>query len=316
MNSPYKQAIVVILGPTGVGKTDLSILISKEIPVEIISADSRQIYKLLDIGTAKPSPQILNEIPHHFINYLDLDQYYSAGQFGKEARSKIMQIFARGRIPLIVGGSGLYIRALLKGFFNGNVVNLEIRQSLQKRLEEEGSKALYKELLELDRESASKIHPNNSKRVLRALEVCLVTGKKFSNLQKKKSSPIPYRILKFGINKSRNKLYQDINSRVDLMFQNGLVSEVTRIIELGYDINLNSINTVGYKEVIRLLNGEIDQNKCIEQVKQNSRRYAKRQLTWFRTEKNIQWYIIENSEDLKMVASDIVNAISNFKILK
>ncbi len=316
MNSPYKQAIVVILGPTGVGKTDLSILISKEIPVEIISADSRQIYKLLDIGTAKPSPQILNEIPHHFINYLDLDQYYSAGQFGKEARSKIMQIFARGRIPLIVGGSGLYIRALLKGFFDGNVVNLEIRQSLQKRLEEEGSKALYKELLELDRESASKIHPNNSKRVLRALEVCLVTGKKFSNLQKKKSSPIPYRILKFGINKSRNKLYQDINSRVDLMFQNGLVSEVTRIIELGYDINLNSINTVGYKEVIRLLNGEIDQNKCIEQVKQNSRRYAKRQLTWFRTEKNIQWYIIENSEDLKMVASDIVNAISNFKILK
>lgn len=316
MNPPNKQAIAVILGPTGVGKTDLSILISKEIPVEIISADSRQIYKLLDIGTAKPSPHILNEIPHHFINYLDLDQYYSAGQFGKEARKKIMQIFTRGRIPLIVGGSGLYIRALLKGFFEGNIVNLEIRQSLQKRLEEEGSKALYKELMELDRESASKIHPNNSKRVLRALEVCLVSGKKFSSLWKKKSPPMPYRILKFGINKSRNKLYQDINSRVDLMFQNGLVSEVTRILDLGYDINLNSINTVGYKEVIRFLKGEIDQNTCIEQVKQNSRRYAKRQLTWFRAEKDIQWYIIENSEDLKMVASDIVNAISNFTILK
>lgn len=316
MNPPNKQAIAVILGPTGVGKTDLSILISKEIPVEIISADSRQIYKLLDIGTAKPSPHILNEIPHHFINYLDLDQYYSAGQFGKEARKKIMQIFTRGRIPLIVGGSGLYIRALLKGFFEGNIVNLEIRQSLQKRLEEEGSKALYKELMELDRESASKIHPNNSKRVLRALEVCLVSGKKFSSLRKKKPPPMPYRILKFGINKSRNKLYQDINSRVDLMFQNGLVSEVTRILDLGYDINLNSINTVGYKEVIRFLKGEIDQNTCIEQVKQNSRRYAKRQLTWFRAEKDIQWYIIENSEDLKMVASDIVNAISNFTILK
>lgn len=316
MNPPYKQAIAVILGPTGVGKTDLSILISKKIPVEIISADSRQIYKLLDIGTAKPSPQILNEIPHHFINYLDLDQYYSAGQFGKEARKKIMQIFARGRIPLIVGGSGLYIRALLKGFFEGNVINHEIRQSLKKRLEEKGLKALYKELMELDRESASKIHPHNSKRVLRALEVCLVTGKKFSSLQKKKTSPIPYRILKFGINKSRNKLYQDINSRVDLMFQNGLVSEVTRILELGYDINLNSINTVGYKEVIRFLKGEIDQNTCIEQVKQNSRRYAKRQLTWFRAEKDIQWYVIENSEDLIIVASDIVKAISNFTILK
>jgi tRNA dimethylallyltransferase len=299
---------IVLVGPTGAGKTELSILIASEIPVEIVSADSRQIYKYMDIGTAKPSNQILSEIRHHFINILEPDQNYSAGQFGLQARAVIDEIFQGNRTPLIVGGSGLYIKALLNGFFEGDIRDEKIRNSLEKRLAREGSQTLYEELIKLDRAAAMKIHPNNSQRIIRALEVCLAANEKFSDLQRKKLPKVNFRTLKFGINKPRAQLYEDINRRVDQMFNNGLVEEVKGLLGKGYKKSLNSLNSVGYKEVIDYLEGSIDFETCVDLVKQNSRRYAKRQLTWFRADHGIKWFSIYDRTDLPKVAKQISQA--------
>jgi tRNA dimethylallyltransferase len=299
---------IVLVGPTGAGKTELSILIASEIPVEIVSADSRQIYKYMDIGTAKPSNQILSEIRHHFINILEPDQNYSAGQFGLQARAVIDEIFQGNRTPLIVGGSGLYIKALLNGFFEGDVRDEKIRKSLEKRLVREGSQSLYEELVKLDQAAAMKIHPNNSQRIIRALEVCLAANEKFSDLQRKKLPKLNFRVLKFGINKPRAQLYDDINRRVDQMFSDGLVEEVSGLLDRGYKKSLNSLNSVGYKEVIDYLEGSIDFETCVDLVKQNSRRYAKRQLTWFRADHGIKWFSIPDKIDLPKVAKQISQA--------
>ncbi len=306
MSLPENQVVIVVCGPTGVGKTDLSYRIARKIPVEIISADSRQIYKYLDIGTAKPPKEILSQIPHHFIDILYPDQHYSAGQFGSESRKILREIFDRGKMPLVVGGSGLYIRAMIEGFFNGNEYNSEVRESLQQRLKKEGLESLYRELLKIDKKSASKIHPNNSVRILRALEVYLSTGKPLSELQAEKLPPLPFPVVKFGIHKDRRILYQDINTRVDQMFKRGLLAEVKNILQLGYNKNLNSLKTVGYKEVIEYIDGEIDFNVCVQQVKQNSRRYAKRQLTWFRNDKDVKWFEINDESDMKKILSQIL----------
>jgi tRNA dimethylallyltransferase len=297
---------IFLVGPTAVGKTDLSLCLSQKLPVEIVSADSRQIYQYLDIGTAKPSKDILRRLPHHFVSLLKPDEYYSAGQFGVDSRKVIDQIFSRGKLPLVVGGSGLYLKALLEGFFIGNQINLKIRQSLQHRLLREGSKALYQDLLRVDQKSADKIHPHNSSRILRALEIYLATGESLSDLQKTTIPAPDFIPLKFGIVKERVLLYHDIEQRVDGMFQQGLLKEVANILDMGYEKNLNSLNTVGYKEVIQFLNGEIDYDNCVRLIKLNSRHYAKRQLTWFRSDKDIEWHQIEDKGDLAVVADAMI----------
>lgn len=302
--------VILIVGPTGVGKTYLSTLISKELSVEIISADSRQVYKYLDIGTAKPAKENLRQIPHHFISMLEPDQNYSAGQFGSEAQNVIKQILLRNNVPLVVGGSGLYIKALVEGLSVGEIRDEEVRDSLEKRLEREGSQALYEELFKMDEAAAIKIHPNNSKRIIRAIEVCLITGSKFSELNKKRVQKATFPVLKFGLNKMRSKLYEDINARVDNMFREGLVSEVASILEMGFNKNLNSLNSVGYKEVIEYLDGKIDFDTCIEKVKQNSRRYAKRQITWFKSDMKIRWFNVNDHNDYKIVSKEIIGVYS------
>ena len=300
------KVAIVLVGPTGVGKTALSVQLADEIPVEIISADSRQIYKYLNIGTAKPSDEILARIPHHFIDMLEPDENYSAGQFGLQAREVIEQIFQREKIPLIVGGSGLYLKALLDGFFEGDVRDERIRNSLERRLEEEGSEPLYNDLVKLDKAAASKIHPNNSQRIIRALEVCLTADAKFSDLQKKKLPDPDFTVLKFGINKPRSQLYADIDRRVDQMFENGLLAEVVGILERGFEKNLNSLNSVGYKEVIDYLEGNLDFETCVKLIKQNSRRYAKRQLTWFRADDEIRWFMLDYKMGFREISRQII----------
>jgi tRNA dimethylallyltransferase len=300
------KVAIVLVGPTGVGKTALSVQLADEIPVEIISADSRQIYKYLNIGTAKPSDDILSKIPHHFINMLEPDENYSAGQFGLQARVVIDEIFRRERIPLIVGGSGLYLKALLDGFFEGDVRDERIRNSLERRLEEEGSEPLYNDLVKLDKTAAAKIHPNNGQRIIRALEVCLTADAKFSDLQKKKLPDPDFTVLKFGINKPRSQLYADIDRRVDQMFENGLLAEVVGILERGFEKNLNSLNSVGYKEVIDYLEGNLDFETCVKLIKQNSRRYAKRQLTWFRADDEIRWFMLDDKMGFREISRQII----------
>ena len=300
------KVAIVLVGPTGVGKTALSVQLADEIPVEIISADSRQIYKYLNIGTAKPSDDILSKIPHHFIDMLEPDENFSAGQFGLQAREVIEQIFQREKIPLIVGGSGLYLKALLDGFFEGDVRDERIRNSLERRLEEEGSEPLYNDLVKLDKTAAAKIHPNNGQRIIRALEVCLTADAKFSDLQKKKLLDPDFTVLKFGINRPRSQLYADIDRRVDQMFENGLLAEVVGILERGFEKNLNSLNSVGYKEVIDYLEENLDFETCVKLIKQNSRRYAKRQLTWFRADDKIRWFMLDNKMGFREISRQII----------
>jgi tRNA dimethylallyltransferase len=306
MINPVHKSVLVVLGPTGSGKTDLSFLISKKIPLEVISADSRQIYKYMDIGTAKTSPEILSSLPHHFVGTLEPDQNYSAGQFGRDARKAVDEIFTRERIPLVVGGSGLYLRAFLEGFFEGNVRDWNIRESLIERLDRHGPAQLHEELLKVDKLSAENIHPHNGKRIIRALELFMITGESFANLRKRKMPPLKYPVLKIGLAMERPELYRRINQRVDQMFESGLITEVKQILKRGFDKNLNSLNTVGYKEVIQFLEGKIDYKTCVNLVKRNSRRYAKRQMTWFRSEKYVHWFKIEQADDLPVVAREII----------
>lgn len=301
------NTVLAIVGPTGIGKTALTEIIADMTPVEIISADSRQIYRHMDIGTAKASPELQERIPHHFIDMLEPDQDYSAGEFGKDAREVAVDIFQRGKLPLVAGGSGLYVRAMLEGFFKVNVKDLEIRQQLQARLASEGIDPLFAELKKVDPELAEKNHPNNAKRVLRGLEVFYSAGRPLSEIQKEQPDPAPFQWIKIGLTMARQPLYDRINLRVEDMFQAGLLAEVQRILALGFSRELNALNSVGYKEVIAYLNKETDLAACKEKIKQHTRRYAKRQLTWFRADEEIRWIDVGGSYSITEIAGAILS---------
>lgn len=308
MPSPQsKKVVLAIIGPTAIGKTHLSGLIAEALPVEIVSADSRQIYRHMDIGTAKPDPEFLKRVPHHFISILEPDRYYSAGEYGKDARRVIAEIFERGKVPLVVGGSGLYLKALFQGFFESDVRDFTIRKSLEQRLKTEGPAALHRDLQKVDPVSAGRIHPNNSQRILRALEVYLASGKPLSRLQRQKMAPPDFQPLKFGLTRERQALYAAIDRRVEEMFRRGLIGEVARLLEMGFEKNLNSLNSVGYREVIRFLEGEINDDECVALVKRNSRRYAKRQYTWFRADADIEWLTVETPADFPAARDRILS---------
>lgn len=306
MNSGKKKLAVLVAGPTGVGKTRLSEMIAEKLPVEIISADSRQIYKYMNIGTAKPDEALLKKIPHHFVDWLEPDEHFSAGDFGEQARNAVREIFERQRIPLIVGGSGLYIRALLEGFFTGDVRDLKIREELTRRMEEEGSAEMHRWLAEVDPGSAAKIHPNNSQRILRALEVFLSGGQRLSELQKNKQPQPDFSTLRFALNSPRPLLYERINQRVLEMIRLGLVDEVKKLLDMGYSPDLNSLNTVGYKEIIQHLKGELTLKDAVALIQRNTRRYAKRQLTWFRADQELCWIEIGDKDELEKACRQIV----------
>ena len=307
-NLPPKT-ILVICGPTGIGKTALSLEIAARLPSEIVSADSRQIYRFMDIGTAKPTREERRRAPHHFIDIRDPDQDYSAGEYSREARQVIEKIFQRGKLPIVTGGSGLYIRALLEGFFNLDAKDAQLRETLRQRLDSEGAEKLFAEFAEIDPELAAKTHPNNTKRMLRALEVFYLTGTPISQIQKAQKDPAPFRWLKIGLTMERKQLYARINRRVEKMFDSGLVDEVRRLLEKGYSPTLNALNSVGYKEVISYLNGAADLFSCKEMIKQNSRRYAKRQLTWFRGEKDVEWIELADANALPGVADAVLKKL-------
>lgn len=312
MDSPSPTALV-LTGPTGVGKTDVSIQIADRVDCEIVSADSRQIYRYMDIGTSKPTRETLQSVLHHFINILNPDEDYSAGQYAKEAREVIQQIRERGKIPLVVGGSGLYIRALLNGFFGKDFRDESIRVELNERLNNEGALSLYSELQRVDPQGADQTHPNNVKKILRGLEVYHISGKPLSEIQKRSEDPAPFSWIKIGLIMKREDLYERINQRVDEMFKEGLIEEVQDLLKHGYSPKLNSLNSVGYKEVFEHLNDNLDYKNCISLVKQNTRRYAKRQMTWFRSETDIQWATIENPKDFAPEIAE--NVLKQYKSL-
>ncbi len=300
------KKVLAIVGPTGSGKTKLSLIVAEKLNGEIISADSRQVYRYMDIGTAKPSLEDRKRIKHYFIDELNPDEEFNAGVFGERGREIIEDIFSRGKIPIVVGGSGLYIKSLIDGFFEGPGADWELREILYQKANELGKEVLYEELKKVDPISAEKIHPNNLKRVIRALEVYYITGKPISQLQQTIKPEIDFETIQIGLKWDRKKLYKRIEQRVDEMIKAGLIDEVKKLRELGYDKNLNSLQTVGYKEVLDYLDGLISYDEMIRLIKRNSRRYAKRQLTWFRQDKRIIWLDVDENTDFNELAEKVV----------
>jgi tRNA dimethylallyltransferase len=306
------KKVIVIVGPTCSGKTTLSLKLSQIISSEIISADSRQFYKHLDIGTAKPSKEQLQKVPHHLIDFLDPADNYDVSLFEKDAEKIIDEILKKNELPIVVGGSGLYIKALIDGIFETADKDEEYRKELFQKRKEFGNEFLYEELKKVDPLSAEKMLPQNWKRVMRALEVFHTTGEPIWKHHQKQSTQKEkkYEYKQFGLNWERKILYENIDRRVDEMIAKGLVEEVKNILGKGYDENLNSLNTVGYKEIIQCLDGVISLEKAIELIKRNTRHYAKRQMTWFRKDKRIKWFDIEKPDDLDIVAEEIAQGIN------
>jgi len=287
-----QNVLPVILGPTASGKTELSLRLAEIYDCEIISADSRQIYRYMDIGTSKPDKSILASIPHHFIDILNPDENYSAGKFEHYGRIVIEAIRSRDHIPIVVGGTGLYIKALCEGLFNFSDSEQDpgIRKKLENELNKIGREAFYEKLKAIDPISAENYSDKNPRRVIRALEFYENTGIPFSEAQNNgHSQEIQYDCLYFGISMERINLYKRISERCENMWGNGLIEETSKLLSIGYSKYLNSMNTIGYKEAIRYLEGELNYDEGLELFKKNTRHFAKRQLTWFRKNEKIQW---------------------------
>lgn len=281
--------LLVIVGPTAVGKTALSLSLAKEFDGEIISGDSMQVYRGMDIGTAKATKQERSQVPHHLIDLIDPDTSFSVQQFKKLARLKINEIICRNRLPILVGGTGLYIEAVIHDYAMPHVPEKpEFRRQMRQIAEVEGGMSLHRRLAEVDPKSAEKLHPNDIKRMIRALEVYHVTGRPFSELKGKGTSP--YEALWIGLTMPRERLYQRINKRVDQMVEEGLVDEVRELKEQGYHLGLTSMQAIGYKEIMSYLEGDITRDEAIHLIKRGTRKYAKRQLSWFRRLSEIHWF--------------------------
>jgi tRNA dimethylallyltransferase len=287
------RGVPVIVGPTASGKTSVSIRLAKILGGEIISADSRQVYRYLDVGTAKPSPGDRETIRHHFIDVIDPDADFNAGAFGEQGRAVVDGIFDRGLIPIITGGSGLYIRSLVDGFFEGPGADPEFRDSLESRLKRGELPALIEELRLVDPDSARTIDPTKPRRIVRALEVYHATGMPLSSLQSVRAVEVNFTSYFYGLLWEREALYERINRRCEQIVNDGLLREAADLRRRGYGRELNSLNTVGYKEAFDCISGEISPEEMLAMFKQNTRRYAKRQLTWFRRDARIRWITMD-----------------------
>ena len=289
------KSLIVILGPTGIGKTDLSIDIAKEFKTEIISSDSRQIYKELKIGTAVPTHEQLKKVKHYFIGNKSIYDYYNASMFELEVLEVLNKLFSNLDYVVMTGGSGMYINAVCDGIDDLPTINQELREDLIKQYKEEGIESLRLQLKMLDPKSYSKIDLKNPKRILKALEVSIQTGRPYSSFLSESKKKRNFKIIKIGLQRDRNELYERINLRVDQMIEAGLIDEAKRFYK---DHHLNSLNTVGYKELFEFFDGKITQEKAIELIKRNSRHYAKRQISWFSRDKEIVWFNPEKKEEI------------------
>lgn len=289
------KTLVVITGPTGIGKTEVSIKVARHFNAEIVSADSRQIFKELNIGTAVPSTEELAAIPHHFIQSHSVEENYNASRYETEALELIDKLFQQRDVLLLVGGSMLYIDAICKGIDSMPDADPEVRAALKKQLEEEGLESLRLQLKTLDLEYYKKVDLKNPNRIIHALEISIQTGKPYSSFRSDTPKKRPFQIIKIAFNCDRQVLHNRINLRVDKMMEAGLETEARSVY---HKKQLNSLNTVGYQELFAYFNGEISREKAIELIKRNSRRYARKQITWFRRDENVKWFEPTNTEEI------------------
>lgn len=304
MKANGKKHLIVITGPTAIGKTGLAIFIAKKLKTEIISFDSRQFYQEMKIGTAVPSDEELKEVPHHFIQNLSIEQDYSVGNFERDALVKIEELFEKYDYLVFVGGSGLYEKAVTEGLDEFPQVDKTIRLNLIYEYDIHGLEPLQNELKEVDPVYYNLVDLNNPVRIIRALEIYRGTGKPFSSYRKNNYSARNFQVTKIGLELSREEIYDRINKRVDLMMQKGLLEEVKSLYPKKH---LNSLQTVGYRELFDYLDGKIELDFAIEEIKKNTRRYAKRQLTWYRKDPRIKWFSPFEKENILTYIQDITS---------
>jgi tRNA dimethylallyltransferase len=306
---PDLPHILCIVGPTASGKTALSLEIASHSTAEILSADSRQIYKHLTIGTAKPSQDELQKVPHHFIDMLDPDCHFSAGDFAEQGRRVIADLIARKRLPIVAGGTGLYVESLVDGLFEGPPIQPELRRRLEEKAEHEGGAQLLEDLRAVDPAAAQRMLPTNIRRIIRALEVYYTTGVPITVHHQQQQRDQLYDAVFAGLAWDRKVLYDRIDRRVDRMLDAGFVDEVRRLLEMGYDERFKSLQTVGYKEAFTYIRHGLTYDRMVELMKQNTRRFAKRQLTWFRPDARIRWYPISDETQIGEIAMTIADSM-------
>lgn len=306
------EKLLVIVGPTAVGKTDLALTLAERLRGEIISADSMQVYQGMDIGTAKPSWSEQQAVPHHLIDLVKPGEAFSVADFQRLARQRISEITARGRLPILAGGTGLYVRAVIDHYnFIPADTDWAMRERLKQQAREAGLSALYQWLQSVDSIAAERIHPGDERRIIRALEVYQTTGQPLSFWeQQAKVEGVRYDLQMFGLTRPREQLYGRINRRVELMIAQGLLDEARRLFDQGLDDKFIANQAIGYKELFAYLRGEEPLEHALERLKQNTRRYAKRQLTWFRADRRIQWLDVSLYQDSDSLADEIAERLA------
>lgn len=313
-----KKPLIILTGPTAAGKTETSIGLAKAIHGEIISADSIQVYRYMDIGSAKITKEEMQGIPHYLVDKLYPDEEFNVVIFQKMAREAINQIYQNGHIPIIVGGTGFYIQSILYGIdFDETEADPEFRSKMEHFAKQHGVQTLHDSLALVDKKAADAIHPNNIRRVIRALEYYNQTGQKISDhneTQRKKESM--YQSVYFVLNREREILYQRINKRVDHMLELGLVEEVKHLLDMGYQRNLTSMQGLGYKEIAAYLEGEISFQEAVTTIKQESRHFAKRQITWFKREKDVEWISMGQYSNTQEIVAQLMDKLYQKGIIK
>jgi tRNA dimethylallyltransferase len=306
MTTLFPPRIAVICGPTGVGKTSVAIEVASVLGAEIISADSMQIYRYMDIGTAKPSALEQARIPHHMIDIADPDELFDAQQYANAGRKIISELAEQGIPVLVAGGTGLYIRALLHGLFQAGSGNSTLRRSLQEEMATKGTSELYHRLCECDPKSAAKIHPHDAFRIIRAIEIYETTGQPISAWrQEHQQAPPLFDVLKIGLSRQREVLYERINHRVDLMVEEGLVDEVKSLLNRGYTPELKTLQSIGYRHMTNFFGGCLSWDDTLQILKRDTRRYAKRQMTWFNADLQVKWIDADR-------LYEIINTVKSF----
>ena len=307
------KPVVVIVGPTAVGKSRIAVEVAKAFETELLTADSRQVYRGMDVGTDKPTPEERQGIPHRLIDLVGPDESFNAGLYRRQAIDEIERLYRDRRLPLVVGGTGLYVRTLLKGLCDAPPTDPIVRAALKQEAEDQGHDRLYARLVEVDPVAASRLHPRDESKVLRALEVYQLSGRRMSEFQQEHGfAERPFSTLMIGLNRDRDALYRRIEERIDWQLAHGLIEETKQLLDQGYQRDSAAMKGLGYRQVAEHLAGAYDSAEMVRRFKRDTRRFSKRQMTWFRKEPGIQWLTIEESESVQHTTARVIGQADRF----
>ena len=307
------KPVVVIVGPTAVGKSRIAVEVAKAFETEVLTADSRQVYRGMDVGTDKPAPEERQGIPHRLIDLVGPDESFNAGLYRRQAIDEIERLYRNRRLPLVVGGTGLYVRTLLKGLCDAPPTDPIVRAALKQEAEDQGHDRLYARLVEVDPVAASRLHPRDESKVLRALEVYQLSGRRMSEFQQEHGfAERPFSTLMIGLNRDRDALYRRIEERIDWQLAHGLIEETKQLLDQGYQRDSAAMKGLGYRQVAEHLAGAYDSAEMVRRFKRDTRRFSKRQMTWFRKEPWIQWLTIEESESVQHTTARVIGQADRF----